>query len=208
MQGQGNRNGVLKRKHGRRIRDVFPRDVTLCFTQTSVKNNKILALMEVFRQRNLHRDGFGKCLTIRKELMDVAQDLHVTVQTTVDQGFVKLDWVEAANAESRGALQCITGYLDTTARDGSGKSSSLTVETFTRMLLCFCCREKRRNISGWFKSQWFLIMGVGLKIQIITPSKISSKAILGFIRKKISRCLYKSRTARINGQFFNNPRLK
>ena len=111
-----------------------------------MKNDKILALMEVFRQRNLHRDGFGKCLSIRKELMDMAQDFHVTVQTTIDQGCVKLDWVEAANAKSRGVSQCIRGYLDATARVGSGKSSSLTVETFANMLVCFSCREKRRNI--------------------------------------------------------------
>ena len=88
----------------------------------------LLPLVERFRQNNLRRDGFEKYLPMGKQLVDMAPDLDVTVQTTVDQRLVKMNRVDTANAQSRGVLQSITGYLNTTAIVGGGKMSSIDAQ--------------------------------------------------------------------------------
>ena len=114
--------------HGRWIRDVFPYNIILGLTHTSVNEDVLLPLVERFRQNNLRRDGFEKYLPMGKQLVDMAPDLDVTVQTTVDQRLVKMNRVDTANAQSRGVLQSITGYLNTTAIVGGGKMSSIDAQ--------------------------------------------------------------------------------
>ena len=88
----------------------------------------LLALMAYFWQNDMRRDGFEKCLPMRKQLVDMAPDLDVAVQTTVDQRLVKMNRVDTANAQSRIVLQSITGYLNTTARVSGGKMSSIDAQ--------------------------------------------------------------------------------